>query len=294
MNNIYYTYVYLDPTKKIDNEFGYEPFYVGKGKNKRHLVHLLDAQCGIIGDNKLKYNKIKKLLNNDIIPLIIFYAENITDMEALYHEKQLIAKYGTIMPVKNVKSGCLSNLTAGGDGTAGKIWTEEQKRNMKNVISKSEARKLGSIKSGLTQRGRKQSPESNAKRAKAMKGKKQSQESIQKGIQTKIDNGSNKHSDECKEKIRIANTGIIQSSETIKKRMETFAKNGFNFKTNAKTWIIKNTSTEEIHTVLDFASWCESHGLSCYYILTTYKSGIEHKKQPGWIVIDKYLTSIRK
>lgn len=33
MNNIYY--VYLDPTKKIDNEFGYEPFYVGKGKNKR-------------------------------------------------------------------------------------------------------------------------------------------------------------------------------------------------------------------------------------------------------------------
>lgn len=32
----------------------------------------------------------------------------------------------------------------------------------------------------------------------------------------------------------------------------------------------------------------------CYYISTTYKSGIEHKKQPGWIVIDKYLTSTRK
>ena len=52
MNNIYYTYVYLDTRKSgfysysgLNNErfvFNYEPFYIGKGKNNRFKDHLLD------------------------------------------------------------------------------------------------------------------------------------------------------------------------------------------------------------------------------------------------------------
>jgi hypothetical protein len=43
--NIYYVYVYLDPRKFGVFEYGslkfdYEPFYVGKGTNKRMYAHL--------------------------------------------------------------------------------------------------------------------------------------------------------------------------------------------------------------------------------------------------------------
>lgn len=55
-----YFYVYLDPRKPgrycyKDISFLYEPLYVGKGKNKRYLVHIksLKNHCNTHFKNKI-------------------------------------------------------------------------------------------------------------------------------------------------------------------------------------------------------------------------------------------------
>ena len=65
MENEYYVYVYLDPRKVGDFkygefEFGFEPFYVGKGKEYRYKRHLSESQ---LNDKSHKSNLIKKLIN---------------------------------------------------------------------------------------------------------------------------------------------------------------------------------------------------------------------------------------
>jgi len=72
--NKYYVYVYLDPRKPNkyvygNYQFEYEPFYVGKGKERQWLVHLQEAEssrpsrkCG----NPWKVNKIRKILKEGL------------------------------------------------------------------------------------------------------------------------------------------------------------------------------------------------------------------------------------
>ena len=80
--NQFYVYVYLDPRKpgkfKYGKyEFGYEPFYVGKGYNQRFKIHLKESKLNK-DPNKLKVNKIRKIrkdTNKD--PIIIKYKENL-------------------------------------------------------------------------------------------------------------------------------------------------------------------------------------------------------------------------
>jgi len=115
----YYVYIYLDPTKKgnyIYNDFifDYEPFYVGKGKGKRAYVHLSKYRNDN-KHNKLKYNKISKILSRGKEPIILFYSENLTELDAFNLEILLIEKIG----LRIYKQGPLTNLTKGGMGSAG-------------------------------------------------------------------------------------------------------------------------------------------------------------------------------
>lgn len=130
MNN-FYVYVYLDP-RKIGNyiyddlSFGYEPFYVGKGKRNRCYNGIKDKhKC-------LKTTRIKSILDDGKSPIIIKIFTEITEDESFSLEIETIRKIGRI----NKNNGPLTNMTDGGDGTSGRIDRESdilRKRKFKHT-----------------------------------------------------------------------------------------------------------------------------------------------------------------
>jgi hypothetical protein len=103
----YYVYVYLDPRKKgtytyEDIHLEYEPFYVGKGYGNRIKVHLYEYS---LKQNNQKNNKIKKIINEGLEPIRIKLFIELTEIEALEKEIEVIEKIGL-----NV----LTNVTKGG------------------------------------------------------------------------------------------------------------------------------------------------------------------------------------
>lgn len=129
---IHYTYKYLDPRKEN------QEFYIGEGKDDRWYFHLEEAKRLIrekksqkwIGDNcdnPHKTRTIMKILNAGLEPTIIKVLENVDKPTAITEEIRLIAYHGRA----DLGLGSLTNLTDGGDGLIGFIWSEEQKAKLK-------------------------------------------------------------------------------------------------------------------------------------------------------------------
>lgn len=134
ITNNYYVYLYLDPRKPgnyvyKDLKLDYEPFYVGKGKRDRHLSHLNENN---LKPNNPKNKKIKKIIEFKLKPIIIKFLTNISEEEAISNEIKLISLIGR----KDLKNGPLTNLTNGGDGLSGHIFSETHREKLTN-------RKLG-------------------------------------------------------------------------------------------------------------------------------------------------------
>lgn len=111
----YYVYVYLNqlkPGKWLYNEhvFNFQPFYVGKGRNKRDILHL----CPHMLEKKtIKNSTIKSIINElNELPLHLRIYTGLTNEVAIEIEKDFIKKFGR----KDNKTGMLSNGTDGGDG----------------------------------------------------------------------------------------------------------------------------------------------------------------------------------
>ena len=125
----FYVYLYLNPLKRGNYIFGkllfeYEPFYVGKGKNSRYMVHNYNS---VIDErNKLKQNTINKIRRHGLKPIIVKQYVNLTEFSAFRLEKQLIKLIGR----RDLKTGSLCNLTDGGEGAAGAIYDYEKRCNM--------------------------------------------------------------------------------------------------------------------------------------------------------------------
>ncbi len=117
----YYVYAYLDP-RKIGNyqydsyKFDYEPFYIGKGSNNRIDIHLKEKS------NTHKSKLTNKLLKLGLEPIRIKLFENISEQDAYQKEIELIKLIGR----SDLKLGPLTNLTNGGDGTPGCIFSEKE------------------------------------------------------------------------------------------------------------------------------------------------------------------------
>lgn len=130
MNN-YYVYLYLDPRKPGDYQYGsyyfnFEPFYAGKGTGGRFRCHLTEAYNNTErGKNPHKCNRIRKIkeeTGND--PIIIQIHTDMTHEEACDKERQIIKAIGRTYDGK----GPLTNLTLGGHGgRAGMKQTKYQK-----------------------------------------------------------------------------------------------------------------------------------------------------------------------
>jgi len=118
MENIYYVYVYVDP-RKDQTKFGSyvfdgEPFYVGKGKNKRAWTHLTESKNRT--HNTLKFNKIQRILSDNATPSIMFIGENMDEQTALQLEENIIKTIGTKWNIAGIETGPLCNMTSGGEG----------------------------------------------------------------------------------------------------------------------------------------------------------------------------------
>jgi hypothetical protein len=128
--NDYYVYVYLDPRKPgnyvySEFEFQFEPFYIGKGRNHRYRIHLLKVKGGSY-KNLPKYNKIKKILDSGMDPIIIKYKMDLHEKDSFDLEKNMIKSIGR----KDLNNGPLTNLSDGGEGNGGKKFTDEHRANI--------------------------------------------------------------------------------------------------------------------------------------------------------------------
>lgn len=99
-------YVYLHITKDTN-----EIFYVGKGKGNRAYKSS--------GRNKFWHSVINK--HGFKVEIV---KENLTEEQSVALEKQLIHEYGR----RDLGVGKLVNLTNGGDGVSGKIYTDNEKK----------------------------------------------------------------------------------------------------------------------------------------------------------------------
>jgi hypothetical protein len=88
-----------------------EPFYIGKGKDKRAW-------------SKNGHNQYwDRIVNKYDYEVKLLY-ENLTENDAHGIEMGLIEKYGRV----DIKTGCLVNMTYGGEGASGVIQSESQKQ----------------------------------------------------------------------------------------------------------------------------------------------------------------------
>lgn len=125
--NIYFVYIYSHPVTNV-------PFYVGYGKNDRHLDHLNEAiKRPIPCQKEHKLNKIRKILREGLQPTIQIIDSNLSKEQACELEIFLISEIGRA----DKGEGPLTNLTMGGDGN--RDWTPESRKEMsdrqKGVIS---------------------------------------------------------------------------------------------------------------------------------------------------------------
>lgn len=120
----FYVYELWDPIKK-------EPFYIGKGKHRpgylpRYEDHLKKA-LGIknfYDRNNHKLNRIKKIVREGSQLEIKIVLETEDETVAFGKEIELIKFYGR----RDNKTGSLTNMTDGGDGVSGHIYTENQRK----------------------------------------------------------------------------------------------------------------------------------------------------------------------
>lgn len=116
MSNHFYVYMLLDPRRL------YLPFYIGKGSGRRIKDHF--TKSAALRDNPFKASVIKKIIESGLEPKTIIWQDGLAEQEAFDLEIELIARFGR----RDRVQGILTNLTNGGGGLAGKIFSEEHKQ----------------------------------------------------------------------------------------------------------------------------------------------------------------------
>ena len=118
--SIYFVYIYRHPKTKV-------PFYVGYGKNQRHLDHLKEAKGSPTPQpREHKLNTIRKILREGLEPIIEIVDSGLSKEVACELEMFLISEIGRA----DKNEGPLTNQTMGGDGN--RDWTPTLRRAMSN------------------------------------------------------------------------------------------------------------------------------------------------------------------
>lgn len=135
--NRFYVYMYLD----LDNI----PFYIGKGKDQRYNIkgHLHKNNR-----NSFLKNKIRKVGVSNV--KIHFLHKNISEKESFSWESYWIKYIGR----RDLGTGTLCNLTDGGEGTSGIIFSEKHRRKIGEIhkgkkISKEHRQQISNAFKGI-------------------------------------------------------------------------------------------------------------------------------------------------
>lgn len=184
------------------------PFYVGKGQGRRAQQHFTPSSL-VMGTHK--DHTILKAWSDGKEVFIEYHELDLTHEEACTKEIEYIAHYGR----RNNGTGCLVNLTDGGGGFAGFVWSEERK---------AEASKQRKGHTGYML-GKKHSDETKRLIAEARRGYTMSEESKQKLSESQRGH-SRKHSEETKRKMSASRKGktLGPPSEEARLRMSEAAK----------------------------------------------------------------------
>lgn len=123
-NQLFYTYIYLDPRKPgkfsfKSVSFTFQPLYVGKGKASRITDHLKSYS----NSNIILKRKLSKFASQNIKPIIIKLNEFNNEDLAYLNEIALIAEIGR----NDLGKGPLCNLTDGGEGVRNRIFTPAER-----------------------------------------------------------------------------------------------------------------------------------------------------------------------
>jgi NUMOD3 motif-containing protein len=179
---MFYTYLWL-------RENG-TPYYVGKGSGNRAFV------------NK---NHYVSRPSKDYIIVQEFLSED----DSLQAERFLISYYGRI----DLNTGCLRNLTDGGDGVTGHRHTEESKKRIGESA-------IGRAGVGQYWRGRKRSAETIRRMSDAAKVREARKTPEQRSEEARIRQSAG-FTEETRRKQSLAKLGTKQSEETIRRRSES-------------------------------------------------------------------------
>lgn len=192
-----------------------DPFYIGKGKNKRDLSK---KRNGLWKNIATKHGFIAKKIK-----------ENLTENEAWDLEIQLISRYGKLID----KTGCLANISNGGEGASGTVHSDETKAKWSDAkkgktweeiygveqaaILRENRKKIKRTHSDSTKR---KMSESKKGKNNPMFGKTVSEEHSKKLSESKIGKPSNskgkKLSDEAKKNMSVA--AKIREADPIKRQ----------------------------------------------------------------------------
>ncbi len=171
--NIYFVYAYCynntpGLTLKDKSRLPGTPFYIGYGKNDRHLAHLRDA-ANPKTKATLKIKILRKMISEGLLPNIHFIQVGLSRSEATDLEIKTIEEIGTRAIVNGVsKRGPLANMHSGGQGgyivrskeclarlsekTKGRVISEDWKNNIskgKTGVKLSDTHK-SNIRKGVT------------------------------------------------------------------------------------------------------------------------------------------------
>jgi len=114
MNN-FYVYIYLNQLKPgvwryKEHTFNYEPFYIGKGRNKRETIHLTPS---MLSKHNYKSSVIKSIIKKTgEHPIHYRIYENLSNDDSIKIEIDLIKHFGR----RDLGTGILCNGTNGGEG----------------------------------------------------------------------------------------------------------------------------------------------------------------------------------
>jgi len=220
--NNFYVYAWLDPRKPgkyvYDNySFNYEPYYIGKGKKYR--------KGALTNRNKFTINKLNKIQRKGFENRIYMIKDNLTEENAFKLECEVISFIGRI----DLGKGTLTNMSDGGEGNSGHIFTEESLNKMRGHNSWKGRRHTVKTKRKLSEinTGKIHSEETKKKIQKSMKGRIVSEETREKLREAST---GKKHSDETKKMFSKVRKGRpngrlgCKHTEEVRKKMSVSAK----------------------------------------------------------------------